>query len=187
MKQMRQKTIANMGDSHTLLEELLQRERSANDHDDDRHDQRCHVQAHDGGAGSVAEEHDVHDGGEDEGRDVVGEVTHHAEISDRTSAKDGTKHATRPISTISTVRRIRYFLEEMKTLPCSTSSPSIVSLMGSIHSGKPPTTVNHIIRFSSQPSAKPSGSDVMMLSCTPFSAIRGWRDAYRCSCSTGRA
>lgn len=85
-------------------------------------------------------------------------------ISDRMSAKDGIKQATTPISTISTVRRMRYFLEEMKILPCSTSSPSIVSLMGSIHKGKPPTTVNHIIRFSNQPSAKPSGSDVMILS-----------------------
>lgn len=92
MKQMRQKTIANMGDSHTLLEELLQRERSANDHDDDRHDQRRHVQAHDGGAGSVAEEHDVHDGGEDEGREHIREVADQRQ--DIREGRDQTRHQT---------------------------------------------------------------------------------------------
>ena len=92
MKQMRQKTIANMGDSHTLLEELLQRERSANDHDDDRHDQRRHVQAHDGGAGSVAEEHNVHDGGEDEGREHIREVADQRQ--DIREGRDQTRHQT---------------------------------------------------------------------------------------------
>ena len=92
MKQMRQKTIANMGTSHTLLEELLQRERSANDHDDDRHDQRRHVQAHDGGAGSVAEEHDVHDGGEDEGREHIREVADQRQ--DIREGRDQTRHQT---------------------------------------------------------------------------------------------